>query len=150
VVKAARLRGLICEVDRDAGPAGATVRLSGPLSLFHHTRLYGRALASLITSLPWSNNHRLEAHCTWKRSTGLLRLDASSPLPAGTPPKRVDGRLEARFARDFTKAAPDWALTRDPAPLRAGQGLVFPDFALRHREGLVSPALLEIVVRQPR
>jgi len=145
VVRAARLRGLICEVRQDGTPDGAVLRISGPLSLFHHTRLYGRALASLLPTLRWCDDHRLTARCAWKGGEGLLHLDPTAPLPASPPTRRYDSTLEERFARDFTRAAPDWELTRDPAPLRAGAGLVFPDFGLRHRTGLHASALLELV-----
>jgi len=145
VVRAARLRGLICEVEGQSGSDGARLRLSGPLVIFHRTRVYGRALASLVPLLRGCDEHRLEAHCAWRGHEGSLRLDDSSPLPAAPARRPFDSKLEARFARDFARHAPDWELVRDPAPLRAGQGLVFPDFGLRHRAEPARRALLEIV-----
>ncbi len=145
VVRAARLRGLICEVETANDGAEARLRLSGPLALFHRTRLYGKALASLIPTLRWCDDFRLAAPVVWPGGEGTLVLDPSAPLPAATEGRRYDSKLEERFATDFLRTAPDWELTRDPAPLRAGQGLVFPDFALRHRQGLAPPALLELV-----
>jgi predicted nuclease of restriction endonuclease-like RecB superfamily len=144
VVRAARLRGLICEVHAVPGPDGAMLTLSGPLALFRHTILYGRALASLVPTLRWCDDHHLEARCQWKGHQGVLHLDPRSPLPSSPPARRYDSKVEARFAREFGRAAPHWELIRDPTPLRAGKGLVFPDFALRHRQGQFPSRLLEI------
>jgi len=44
-----------------------------------------------------------------------------------------DSKLEERFARDFRRVAPDWDLIREPEAVQAGDTLIFPDFALRHR-----------------
>src|SRR5262249_42658694 len=83
VVRHARLLGLICNVQRTArgtprraandGPVtglgmvslpgdampGALMEISGPLALFHHTEVYGRALTSLVPRLGWCNEFEL-------------------------------------------------------------------------------------------
>ncbi len=45
----------------------------------------------------------------------------------------------------FEGRLPDWDLVREPAPLRAGDHLIFPDFAIYHRRDPTRRALLEIV-----
>jgi hypothetical protein len=44
-----------------------------------------------------------------------------------------DSKPEERFAQDFRRVAPDWDLIREPEAVQAGDTLIFPDFALRHR-----------------
>jgi uncharacterized protein len=56
-----------------------------------------------------------------------------------------DSKLEERFVRQFRKAAPDWDVIREPEPVRAGEGIIFPDFLLRHRQDPARKFLLEIV-----
>lgn len=40
---------------------------------------------------------------------------------------------------------PDWDVIREPEPVRAGDGLIFPDFLLRHRYDPTRKFLVEIV-----
>ena len=63
---------------------------------------------------------------------------------AGRELARHDSRLEARFERDFRRAAPDWDVVREPRPVDAGGTLVFPDFELFHRRDHERRWLLEI------
>ena len=75
-----------------------------------------------------------------------VTLRSGDPIFFGAPlPSRYDSKLEERFARDFRKAAPDWDLVREPEPVRAGEHLIFPDFAISHRRDPTRRALLEIV-----
>ena len=53
--------------------------------------------------------------------------------------------LEERFARDFTRAAPEWELLREPEPVPVDGTLIFPDFALIHRGDPDRRWLLEII-----
>lgn len=50
VVRHAKLLGLLCRVER-RGSDGIQLDLSGPYALFRHTRMYARALASLVPRL---------------------------------------------------------------------------------------------------
>lgn len=86
LVRHARVLGLICKVERarmraDKLPAagsglpseqtpttpdpseGAALDISGPLALFHHTEVYGRALASLVPRVAWCHRFELTAQC---------------------------------------------------------------------------------------
>ena len=142
VVHYSKLRGLICSVaQRDdprvadaAGEPLTLVRLSGPLSLFRRTLLYGRALAGLVPQLAWCRRYRLRANCVLPFGEGVLRLQSGDPVLPAVEPPRFDSKLEERFARDFGRAAPRWELIREPEPFDAGGALVYPDFLLVCRD----------------
>lgn len=144
LVRHARLRGLLCTV-RPVGTDGALLALSGTYALFRRTLVYGRALASLVPRLPWCDDFELEADYLLDEQPRTLVVRPGDPIFPAREPRRFDSKLEERFARDFAKAAPDWELVREPVPLRASDGLVFPDFELRHRRHLDRRWLLEIV-----
>jgi uncharacterized protein len=135
VVRVARLQGLIVTAERLSDDSEYEVRLaiSGPLALFRKTVVYGRALAALVPTLSWCERFRLQARCFPEERPLDVEIRTGDPIFAKTPPPRFDSRLEERFARDFARAAPDWDLIREPEPIRVGERLIFPDFALVHR-----------------
>jgi hypothetical protein len=133
VVRQAKWNGLLCEVRRARHPGQALLEISGPLALFRRTRVYARALASLVPQLPWCANFDLVADCVIDDRVRLFRLQRGDPVFPSRAPRPFDSQLEQRFAREFMQAAPDWDLIREPAPLAAGDTLVFPDFVLQHR-----------------
>ena len=142
VVHYSKLRGLICSVAQreDLQPRSSStepltlVRLSGPLSLFRRTLLYGRALSGLVPQLAWCRRYRLRANCVLPFGEGVLRLQSGDPVMPAVEPARFDSKLEERFARDFGRAAPRWELIREPEPFDAGGALVYPDFLLASRD----------------
>lgn len=134
VVRQAKLSGLLC-ILRDE-PTGPVLEISGPFSLFRHTVLYGRALGSLLGRLPYCGRFELTAHCCLRDQEAVFSLrsdDSIFRLTPGSLPRAYDSNVEARFARDLKRAAPDWELVREPEAIRAGRTLVFPDFAIVHR-----------------
>jgi len=135
VVRQAKWGGLLCEVRRAerSGPGFAQLDISGPLALFRRTRVYARALAALVPLLPWCASFDLVADCVIEDRVRRFRLQRGDPVFPARAPRPFDSQLEQRFAREFLKAAPDWDLIREPAPLSAGESLVFPDFVLQHR-----------------
>jgi predicted nuclease of restriction endonuclease-like RecB superfamily len=143
VVRRARVAGLIVNVLGDAG--NPRLEISGPLALFHHTRVYGRALGGIVPCLSWCSRFALEATCVLEEGRGTLRLATGDPLFPSEEPRPFDSRLEEDFARRMRHAAPEWDVVRDPHPLSAGDGLVFPDFALAHREDRSRRWTIEIV-----
>jgi hypothetical protein len=145
VVRQARLRGLLCQVRPGATEADAMLELSGPLALFRHTLVYGRALASVLPLLAWCTRFRLEAGCVLDGEERALTLRTGDPIFPSAPPRRYDSKVESRFARDFARAAPGWEVIREPRPVAAGEGLIFPDFALVPRGRPDQAWLLEIV-----
>jgi len=144
VVRQVRLRRLLCTVRR-VNPEGVRLDLSGPFSLFRHTTMYGRALASILPLLPWCERFDLVARCMLRGRAATVRMRPGDPIAVGEPPRAYDSRLEERFARDFTRANLDWDLVREPEPIEAGEALVFPDFAVVHRRDVSRRFLLEIV-----
>jgi predicted nuclease of restriction endonuclease-like RecB superfamily len=144
VVRQVRLRRLLCTARR-AAPEAVRLDISGPFSLFRHTMMYGRALASILPLLPWCEHFELVARCVLRGRTVSVRLRPGDPIAVGDPPRAYDSRLEERFAREFGRANLDWDLIREPEPVAAGETLVFPDFAVVHRRDTSKRFLLEIV-----
>jgi len=149
VVRQAALRGLICTVSppRPGHGLGEGVQLSvsGPFALFRSTLLYGRALASLLPVLAWTRRFRLTAHAELRGRVHAVTLATGDPIFPSVEPRRFDSQVEERFARDFGRAAPAWALVREPEPVAAGGHLLFPDFAAFPREDPSRRWLVEIV-----
>lgn len=145
LVQLAKLRGLICTVHRPQDQEAPRLDISGPYALFRRTLLYGRALAGIVPPLVGTGRFSLQATCVVRGQAVDYFLASGDPVsgpPVGRP---FDSRLEQRFARDFRKAAPDWDVIKDPEPIGAGSGLIFPDFLLRHRHAPQRRFLLEIV-----
>lgn len=145
VVRHAKLLGLLCKVERRDSD-GIQLELSGPFALFRHTRMYARALASLVPRLAWCNTYRLQAECVLSAEGEVARLSigAGDPVLYGKRLADFDSKLEERFARSFARLTSHWEVVREPTAFMADGSLVFPDFELRHRLTGVS-WLLEIV-----
>ncbi len=145
VVRHAKLLGLLCRVERGEAE-GIALELSGPFALFRHTRVYGRALASLVPRLAWCNTFRLSAECVMGSGSEVARLviGAGDPVLYGKQLPAFDSKLEERFARSFARLTSHWEMVREPTAFSIGSSLVFPDFELRHRITGMS-WLLEIV-----
>ncbi len=144
VVRQVRLRRLLSTVRR-AGADGVRIDISGPFSLFRHTTMYGRDLASILPLLTGCERFELAARCLVRGRAVNVHLSPGDPIAVGVPPRPYDSRLEERFARDFGHSSLDWDLVREPEPVEAGGTLVFPDFAVIHRHDPSRRFLLEIV-----
>jgi hypothetical protein len=145
LIRAARVRGLICTVHKTAPFEPAILSLSGPLAVIRHSTLYGRALAGLARYLPECGRYRLHARCLIDGRLLTYELRAGEVDFPGVEPRRFDSRLEERFHKDFLRLAPDWDILREPEPVEAGRHLIFPDFLLRHRHDPGRQWWLEIV-----
>ncbi len=132
LVRHARITGLICSIAQ-AADGSVELDISGPLSLFRKTTVYGRALASLVPRLAWCERFELRAACLLESGPATLVVRSGDPIRPARELSRYDSRLEERFAKDFGKLAPDWDILREPRPVQAGGALVFPDFELRRR-----------------
>jgi predicted nuclease of restriction endonuclease-like RecB superfamily len=134
----ARDRGLICRAETLAMRGerqGLALTLSGPFSIFRHTEVYGRALASLVPRLAWCDTYELSAECVLEPTSPpySLRVKSSDPLGLGRDLERASLPLEERFQRDFGRRAHEFELSNDPEPISAGGSLFFPHFELRRR-----------------
>jgi len=145
LVRQAKLRGLICAVAHEGDREEPVLDLSGPFTVFRHTLLYGRALGELVQFLPHAAHFRLRADCVLRGQEAVLDLQSGDPIFPAEAPRPFDSKLEARFARDFAKAAPDWDLVREPEPVTAAGAIIFPDFSLCHRLMPERKFLLEIM-----
>lgn len=168
LVRQARLHGLICNIRRaptpertrtasrgtevlDALPTasieGVQLEVSGPLSLFRHTLLYGRALCALVPRALWCPRFELTAVCQAGPGIAPMTLVVRSgdPIRPGRELRPFDSKLEERFAKAFRKTARDWDVVREPRPVEAEGSLIFPDFELVHRRDTTRRFLLEIV-----
>jgi predicted nuclease of restriction endonuclease-like RecB superfamily len=145
LVRIAKLRGLICTVSIPSEERSPYLELSGPYALFRRTLLYGRALAALVPPLVACARFSLNATCVVRTQAVDFVLTSGDPVSADDQARPFDSKLEERFARQFRKAAPDWDVVREPEPVRAGDGLIFPDFLLRHRQDPSRKFLVEIV-----
>ena len=75
-----------------------------------------------------------------------ITLQSGDPIfPRAALSRRYDSKLEERFSLEFRKVAPDFDIIREPEPLRAGDHLIFPDFAIFHRRDPTRRVLVEIV-----
>jgi uncharacterized protein len=144
VVRQVHLRRLLCTVER-VKTEGVRLHISGAFSLFHHTTMYGHALASILPLLLWCERFDIAARCVLRKREVNAHLCSSDPIARRQPPQQYDSRIEERFARDFAKANLDWDLVREPEPLETCGTLVFPDFAIVHRRDTSKRFLLEIV-----
>ncbi|HSF18296.1 MAG TPA: DUF790 family protein [Vicinamibacteria bacterium] len=133
IVRHARLRGLICSVRPGDRPSESRIDVSGPFSLFRHTRVYGQALGELVPLLARSPRFLITAHCRLEGGLIPFQVGSGDPLLPATEPRRYDSKLEERFARDFSRLAPDWEVLREPEAVPSRGTLIFPDFLLRHR-----------------
>lgn len=146
LVRHARGRGLLCVVE--PLPAGR-VRLyvSGPYALFRQTRVYGRALTSLVRRTLGAHDYEISADCqlSARGDPIVLGVRAGAPVGLVSEPPYSESLGERAFARDFQRLTREWELVRDPEPVPAGCQLVFADFELRHRAQAGQRWLVEIV-----
>ena len=149
IVRQAKLVGLLCTLrDEPSSSASASLEISGPFSLFRHTLLYARALASLLGRLPYCAGWELFATCRLRGQDATFSLSARDSIfqiEPGTEPRAYDSKLEEQFAKAMRRAAPGWDLIREPEAIRAGDRLIFPDFALINRIDPSRRFLIEIV-----
>jgi len=129
------LLGLLCNASPGLTKDDLTLEISGPFALFRHTRIYARALASLIPRLSWCHKLRLEADCVLGTGThiGCLELRTGDPVIPARELAPFDSKVEERFAKSFGKLAPEWDVVREPRAVPVDDALIFPDFELRHR-----------------
>jgi hypothetical protein len=135
VLRMARLTRLLCWAAPDpSGSPGAILSVSGPLSVFHRTTMYGRAMARWLPMLCRTRGWSLEAACIVDDQRVVWRADHCDPLRVNADLlRRFDSRVEERLFVDLAKTAPDWDVLREATVVRAGKRLVAPDFVLRHR-----------------
>ncbi|MDX2089855.1 MAG: DUF790 family protein [Kofleriaceae bacterium] len=123
LVRAVARYGLIASITVDG--EATLLDVLGPLSLFHATTVYGRALAQLVPLLVETDRFQLEL--TWDIGLGPTQLHIASPiLLPRLPITRRTPSPGARLARGLPKA------TIDPPPIEHGAHRLFPDLIVEH------------------
>ncbi len=168
VVRTARLLGLLCHVERleeenstdhtfnpdlktsalHHGLSVVQLNISGPISLFHNTLKYGEALARLLPVVVRVPRWNINAECSIKNRRLLFTVsDRDHLLPNNLEPKEklFDSNVEERFYRDFIQTAPEWEILREPEPLCCEGAMIFPDFAISHRNSPEKRVFVEII-----
>jgi len=153
LVRYARSSGLLCVVDKPVRAQGGPpsppprLRISGPFSLFRQTRVYGRALTSLVRRTLSAPDFEISADCQLSSRGDPVRLcvRAGDPLPLSAAPFPSESPAERAFARDFPRLTRDWELVRDPEPVTTSSQLLFADFEIRHRAERAPSWLVEVV-----
>lgn len=100
LLRHARAAGLICRESRLAHAAdGILLDVSGPFALFHHSDLYGRALASLIPHLAKCAEFDLTASCAFDRKSQPYSLGLrSGELVLSPDPSQASAELPPALA----------------------------------------------------
>lgn len=122
---------------------GYSIRLDGPVSMFHRSQKYGIQMAVFLPSLLSCENWRLRAEITLKPGAGRA-ASAFFEMESDRHGLRVVERLPASHAENplLEKLADDWAnseslwqLERSNTVISLGESAFVPDFVIRHPDG---------------
>jgi predicted nuclease of restriction endonuclease-like RecB superfamily len=134
LIAQARRSGLICLVERTSVDA-LVLDVSGPFAIFRHTAVYGRALTELVMTASACPRFEIEAACVLNRALPphTLVLRSGDPIAGSShvsAPHASPDRARTKLLAALRRVATDWTVERDPAPLVAGDAMLFPDFEL--------------------
>ncbi len=127
--------GLMYDVIEEGGPG---IEVTGPASVLRLTERYGRSAAELLPLLVEIGDWRLEGEIVLGARRRILPFmmkssDASFRYPFDIlrqRPRPFDSTVEERFYHALKQASPDLKITREPAPLKTGTGIMVPDFKI--------------------
>lgn len=125
----AKFRGLICEIKKLNAPY-LKFRISGPLSLFGPTRIYGKKFSEFLPLLFWNWEFKLRATIRELDQNYFLYLDSKSDIKIAQQPKLFDSKIELEFYHDFLSATKEWNLIREPEMININGNVLFPDFVV--------------------
>jgi predicted nuclease of restriction endonuclease-like RecB superfamily len=136
LVRAARRFGLIVSVLPRAGSDGldTTLDILGPLSLFHATRVYGRALAALVPYLAGCTRFVLEIDADFGYGPAALRVSSPVLLPPAPTDASVQ-RLATRVQSALVKERPALVVMLDPPSIGGANERLFPDLLVHKAVG---------------
>ncbi len=129
LIRMAARCGLIVTVTTDG--TATVLDVVGPLSLFHATSVYGRALSALVPLLADQPRFELTIDCDFGHGPATLRVAPPALLPPSTA-ARGKPSLALQLARQLIKA--NVLVELDPPVIAYGRALLFPDLELVHRE----------------
>lgn len=121
--------GLLAHVSRGKH-AETVLDVAGPLSLFHHTAVYGSALAQLVPLLAEQERFTLDVICEYDGIEQTLRVEhpgMAVRLPSVRPSKRAP-TLAERLARELEGVG--HTVEREPAVVASGDELLYPNLKL--------------------
>lgn len=121
--------GLIVHLSREQETSAWRLDIAGPLSLFHATTIYGRAIAALVPMLAAHDRFELSIHRDFPNGPHVRRVSPPLLLPAYVD--RSKPSLTDRLARDLE--AREHSVEREPTPLVVGDEVALPDLAIEHR-----------------
>jgi predicted nuclease of restriction endonuclease-like RecB superfamily len=118
--------GLIAQIRRE--DEATMLDVIGPLSLFHSTMVYGRALAALVPLLAEHPRFELDIRCQLGGVQTHVTVTPPVLLPQAVVSRRRPASTAERLARDL--GALGQVVEREPAAIVSGEHLLFPDLAL--------------------
>ena len=127
LIRMAARCGLIATVQTDG--QSTTLDVLGPLSLFHATAVYGRALAALVPLLADHPRFELLLDCDFGHGPAALRVQPPALLPP-VAAERGKPSSAARLARQLAKLGIE--VERDPPAVIEGRDVLHPDLAIVH------------------
>jgi predicted nuclease of restriction endonuclease-like RecB superfamily len=118
--------------------SGYSVRLDGPVSMFHRSQKYGIQMAVFLPALLLCKGWRMQAEIAGKRdgnpvyelNSGQTQLRSHYPAV----PDYGQAHLE-KFASDWDRLQSRWTLEPSQEVLDRGGTALIPDFRLRHPDG---------------
>ncbi|MGC8665279.1 MAG: DUF790 family protein [Conexivisphaera sp.] len=126
--------GLMYEVIE--GEGAPSIEVTGPASVLGIHDRYSRAASGLVPVLLDVGEWRMEGRIRLGTREMEFSVDSSSaemrypPDVIGRSIRTFDSSIEERLYRALLQAAPDLRVSREPAPLDAGPGVMVPDFAV--------------------
>jgi predicted nuclease of restriction endonuclease-like RecB superfamily len=110
--------------------AQTTIAIAGPLSLFHGTSVYGRALGELVPLLAELSQWSLELRVELPSMSYVAHVTSPALLPAPPPRLVALPYPTARLVRTLRRLEPRLEVVPSPSGLRAGTTLLWPDLAI--------------------
>lgn len=121
-------RGEASRASRVDGDAHETIlEVAGPLALFHHTTVYGKALAQLVPLLAEQSDFTLEVSSEFDGVERTLTVAPPLRLPAVRPSRAAPNAAE-RLARDLERSG--HVVDRTPTPIAVEDDLLFAELAV--------------------
>lgn len=124
-------------LDASRRDAHTIIDIVGPLSLFHQTHVYGRALGSVVPLLSGLDRFVVEIDADFGYGIASLRLASPVLLPPA-PTERGKPSIATKIANALDRVR-DLVVERDPPPIAHGIDRLFPDLAIEVTDPVSPP-----------
>ncbi len=111
------------------GDQHTVIDIVGPLSLFHQTHVYGRALGSVVPLLSGLERFVVEIDADFGYGMAALRIASPALLPPAPATERGKPSIAAKIASAMERRG-HVLVERDPTPIAHGSDRLFPDLAI--------------------